>query len=79
MLATIVDFAALWQTIWTAAAAGIGVTAVYSFGVLGASRSLEMRRAGRAGASLAYGILALIGGAGTLAAMAWGIVLITSK
>ncbi len=79
MLATVIDFDALWQTIWTAAAAGIGVTVVYSLAVLGAGRSLEHRSQHRHGASLAYGVLALVGGAGTLAGIAWGILLITSK
>jgi len=78
MLATVVDFDALWQTIWTAAAAGIGVVAIYSLAVLGASMSLDMRSEGRGGASLFYGLLALLGGVGMLAAIAWGIVLITT-
>ncbi len=78
MLATVIDFDALWQTIWTAAVAGLGVIAIYSLAVLGASRSLDMRSARRPSASLFYGLLALLGGAGMVGAMAWGIVLITS-
>jgi uncharacterized membrane protein YhaH (DUF805 family) len=79
MLATVVDFDALWQTIWTAAVAGVGVVVVYSLAVLGASRSLDMQRARRGGRSAAYGVLALLGAAGTLAAVAFGIALITRK
>jgi hypothetical protein len=79
MIATVIDFDALWQTIWTAAAAGVGVIIIYSVAVLGASRSLDSRSDHRPGVSLAYALLALVGGAGMIAAMAYGIVLITSK
>jgi hypothetical protein len=79
MLATVIDFDALWQTIWTAAASGLGVITIYSIAVLGAGRSLDLRGQGRHGASLAYALLALLGGAGMLAAIASGILLITSK
>jgi hypothetical protein len=79
MLATAIDFDALWQTVWTAAAAGLGVIVIYSLAVLGASRSLDLRGQHRGGASLAYALLALVGAAGMVAAIAWGIILITSK
>jgi NCAIR mutase (PurE)-related protein len=78
-LGSVIDFDALWQTIWTAAAAGIGVIFVYSIAVLGAGRSLDMRGERRGAAAAIYVLLALVGGAGTLAAIVWGIVLITSK
>jgi hypothetical protein len=78
-LATVIDVDALWQTVWTAAAAGLGVIIIYSIAVLGAARSQDVRNQRRAGASAAYALLALLGGAGTLAACAWGIILITAK
>ena len=79
MLATVVDLDAIWQTVWTAALAGVGVVVVYSLAVLGATRSLDMQRARRGGRSAAYGVLALLGGAGTLGAVVFGITLITQK
>ena len=77
MLATIVDVHALWQTIWTAAVAGIGVSIVFSIAVFGATRSLDARRTGGGGA--AFATLALLGVAGTIGAIVYGIVLITTK
>jgi hypothetical protein len=77
--ATIIETHALWQTIWTAAVAGLGVTFVFSFAVLGAARSQDMQREGRGGAAIAYGVLAVAGVLATLGAIAGGIVLIATK
>lgn len=79
MLGTVVDFDALWQTIWTAAAAGLGVAIIYAVAVFGATRSADMRRLGRGGLSAAYALVGLAGGAAAIAAAAWGILLITKK
>jgi uncharacterized membrane protein YhaH (DUF805 family) len=79
ILAEIVDGGALWQTVWTAAVAGIGISIVYSIAVLGSSRSLDMRRAGRASARAWYAVLALVGAAGTIGAIAYAIITITTK
>ena len=79
LLATVVDVDALWQTVWSAALAGVAVTIVFSLGVLGATRSLESRRDRRGGAAMAYGMLAALGGAGTLALIAFGIALMATK
>lgn len=79
MVATIIEFDALWQTIWSAALAGIGVTLVFSLAVLGVTRSSDLRRAGSGATSALYGLLALLGGAATIGAIAYGIILITKK
>jgi uncharacterized membrane protein YhaH (DUF805 family) len=79
ILAEIIDGGALWQTVWTAAVAGVGISVVYSIAVLGSSRSLDMRREGRASARAWYALLALVGAAGTIAAIMMGIILITTK
>jgi hypothetical protein len=78
-IATVIEFDALWQTIWTAALAGIGVTIIYSVAVLGFTRTLDLRREDRPVASFGYFLLALLGGAGMIGAMVYGIVLITQK
>lgn len=79
MLATVIEFDALWQAVWHAALAGIGVTLVYSFAVLGVTRSSDMRRAGHGVAASAYAVLALASVAATIGAIVYGIVLITTK
>jgi hypothetical protein len=79
ILASIIDWDALWQTVWTAGVAGIGTTIVFSFAVLGATRSQDMQRQGRGGLTVAYGALAVVSLAATLAAIAFAIVLISTK
>ena len=79
MTATIVDVGALWKTMWTATLAAVVVCIVFSLAVLGATRSLEMRRAGRASARAAYAGLALLGAGGTAAIMVLAITLIARK
>jgi hypothetical protein len=77
VLAKIVDVPALWQTIWTAAVAGIGVSIVFSLAVLGSTRSLDARRQGGSGAF--YAAIALLGVAGTAAVIVFAVILITAK
>jgi hypothetical protein len=80
MLATpIVDWNALGKVILYSLVAGIGVPAVYAFAVLGAARSTDAQRERRGTAATAYALLALLGGAACLAAIAYGIWLLTQK
>lgn len=79
VLAQIVDLQTLWQAIWSAAVAGIGVSVVFAFTVVGVTRSGDMRRDQRMGASLAYGLLAVAGMLATAGSVVYAIVLITSK
>jgi NCAIR mutase (PurE)-related protein len=78
MLASAVDWAKLLEVVWTAALAGIGVTAIFSLAVFGMARSLDTRT-DRPGASALYAVVGLAGFAASLAAIVWGVVLITSK
>jgi hypothetical protein len=61
----------IWNVVWVSLLAGIGITAAYSFVVLGWGRSAEARRAGSAGAAVAYGALAVL----FLAVFAAGVIL----
>jgi hypothetical protein len=79
MTATIIDWHAAWQAIWTAAVAGVGVSAVFSFAVLGATRTADMRREDRPARAAFYGAVALVAAAGTLGAVVYAITLITTK
>ncbi len=78
-LATVIDVEALWRTGWTAAVAGIGVSLVFALTVLGATRSSDMRREDRTAPAALFGLLAIIGVATTLAMVAYGVILITTK
>jgi Na+/H+-dicarboxylate symporter len=66
-----VDAHLLWQVIWVSLLAGVGISALFSFVILGAARAGDARRAGRAGAASAYAALALL----AFAAFAVGVVL----
>jgi cation transporter-like permease len=78
-MATIVQAKELAQTLVASLVAGVGVTAVFSVAIWGAARFADLSREGRpiaAGLSAALVGLALTT---TLAAVAVGIVVMTSK
>lgn len=79
MLATVVDTQALLKTIVAAFIAGVGVTLVFSLAILGASRFADMSRDGRPVAAIAFGVLGAVALAAALAAVAFGIVVMTRK
>jgi hypothetical protein len=80
MLATsVIDWNALGQVVLYSLAAGIGVPAIYALAVLGAARSTDAARSKRGGTATAYAVLALLGGVLCLAAIAYGIYLMTQK
>ena len=78
MIATIVDWEALLQVILASLIAGIGSTVAFSLAILGAIRFAELRRDENA-AAWGYGALALAGLAATLAAVVFGIFVMTAK
>jgi hypothetical protein len=78
-LASVVDWGALGKVVLYSLIAGVGVPAVYGFAVLGAGRSMDLQRERRGAAATAYAVLALVGGAACLAAIAYGIYLMTQK
>jgi hypothetical protein len=80
MIATsVVDWSALGKVVLYSLVAGIGIPAIYSFAVLGATRSMDAQREKRGGAATAYGLLSLFGGAICLLAIAYGIYIMTRK
>ena len=78
-LATVVDWNALGKVVLYSLIAGIGVPAIYGFAVLGAGRSMDAQRERRGGLATAYALMAFVGGAACLAAIAYGIYLMTQK
>jgi hypothetical protein len=77
--ATVVDWGALGQVVVYSLIAGVGVPAIYALAVLGAAKSTDPHRRRGGSSSAAYAILALIGGAICLGAIAFGIYLMTQK
>jgi hypothetical protein len=77
MIASIVDTDALLTVLWASLAAGIGVTAAFGFAILGGVRALELGRQGRAGEAAIFGMVGLLGVAATIAAIVFGIVVLT--
>ena len=77
MIATIVDWDALLQVVWVSLVAGVGVTAAWGFALLGTTRALESGRDGRVGGAVAYATVGVLGLATVVAAVVFGIVILT--
>ena len=77
MIATVVDWDALLQVIWVSLLAGVGVTAAWAFAIVGASRSLENGRDGRPVEAVLYATVGVVGFGTVLAAIVFGIVVLT--
>jgi hypothetical protein len=77
MIASIVDTDALLTVIWASLAAGIGVTAAFGFAILGSVRALELGRTGRVGEAAIFGVVGVLGVATTVAAIVFGIVVMS--
>jgi hypothetical protein len=56
----VVELGQIVEVIWVSILAGVGITAAYSFVVLGMGRSAAARRAGNTGAAIGYGALAAL-------------------
>jgi hypothetical protein len=79
MTATILQTKDLLETVIASLVAGVGVTAAFSVAIWGGARFVDLSREGRgvaAGGAAAVGVVAL---AMTLAAVVFGIVVMTSK
>jgi hypothetical protein len=74
-----VDWDALLTVIWSALLAGIGVTAAYGLVILGGTRALDLGRQGRTGEAAVYGVIGVLGLATVVAAIVFGIVVLSSK
>jgi hypothetical protein len=76
VIATIVDWDALFQVIWVSLLAGVGVTGAWAFAIVGGTRALEQGRNGHLGVAAAYGAVGLAGLATVLGAIVFGIVIL---
>jgi hypothetical protein len=78
LLASVVDGRALLETVIASVVAGVGVTIVFSFAILGVALFGDARREGRTAVAVGAAGLAGLGLAASLAAIAFGIVVMTS-
>lgn len=78
-LATVIDTTALWQTVVFAFCAGVGSTIAFSFSILGFTRFAEASREERGFEAVVFGGLAILGLLVTLAAIAFGVIVMTHK
>jgi predicted RecB family nuclease len=79
VFATVVETKNLLETVAASLIAGVGVTAAFSFVILGITRSADLARDERPMLAAAAGGLALLAGAVVIAAIVFGIVVMTSK
>ncbi len=79
MVATILETKELLETVAASLIAGVGVTAAFSLVILGVTRSADMARDERPLLATVAGGLAVLAGAVVIAAIVFGIVVMTSK
>ena len=79
MFASIVDWHTLGEVAVASLLAGVGVTLAFSFAVLGATRMVDLRRDGRAVEAGAYAALMVLGLLAVAAAVAFGVIIMTTK
>jgi hypothetical protein len=79
ILASIVDWGALGKVVVYSFVAAVGMTMVFSFGIVGLTRFDDARRGTRAGNGTRYAVLAALCGLIVAAAVVEAIVVMTSK
>ena len=79
LLASIVDWDALGQTVLAALLSGVGVAFTFSLGILGVARFTDGSRELGLLCMIAFGFLALFGMIATVAAIVFGVIVMTSS
>jgi len=74
-----IDWDALLTVIWASLLAGTCAPAAYGLAILGSTRALELGREGRVAGAVVYGVVGAFGVAVVLAAVVFGIVILTDK
>jgi hypothetical protein len=75
----IVDWEALLKVVYQSLGAGIGVTIAFSLAVAGSTRFADEMRENRAGRAAFFGAIGLLGLLVCLAAVVFGIIVMTAK
>jgi hypothetical protein len=78
VIASAVDTGKLLEVVLVALIASVGVSVLFSLAILGVTRISDRRREGATMALAAYGGLAILSLAGCVAAVIYGLVLLTS-
>jgi hypothetical protein len=79
MLATIVDFSALWKVLLIVLAVGVGLTAMFGQGIVSFERLGEARRAHDTGAVVLNGLVVAVVALVCVAALVVGCIAMTHK
>jgi len=79
VLATVVQWTEVWQTVVASIVAGVGVTTSYGVAIYGTARFADLSRSGRSLAAAAAGALALAAALACVGSIVLGIVVMTSK
>lgn len=79
MILAIIDWDALLTVVWASLIAGIGATAAYGLAILGAARAIELGRDGRVGEAAVYAVIGTGGIVTVVAAIVFGIVVLSDK
>ena len=79
MIATIVQWKEMWQTVVASVGAGVGIAFAFSVGIWGSGQFIELSRGDRQGSATAAGIVALLAFAAVAAAVIIGILVMTQK
>jgi hypothetical protein len=79
MIATIVEWKDLWQTVVASVVAGVGITFAFSLGIWGTGQFVELSRGDRQAAATIAGLVALLAFLLVAAAVIVGIVVMTHK
>ena len=78
-VAEIVDVDTLLKVVGAAFAAGVGVTVAFALAIVGATRMVEMRRDGRGIEAGGYAALMIVALTVSAAAVAFGVIVMTTK
>lgn len=78
-LATLVDWSALGKVVLYSLVAAVGMTTVFSFGILGIVRFDDCRRGGRSGSGVGYAALAGVAALLVVAVLIEAIIIMAKK
>lgn len=79
MIATLVEWKDVWQTVVASVVAGVGITFAFSVGIWGTGQFVELSRGDRQAAATVAGLVALLAFLVVAAAVIIGIVVMTQK
>ena len=79
MIAAAVEWGDLLQVVYVSLIAGVGITLVWSIGIVGVANWDERRQAGNRGPAAAYAAVALLAGAIVVAAIVQAVIIMTTK